>query len=397
MNETEDRLTDALHAAARTVTAPSLRPLEDHPAPRHVPAGPRRRGHRWLAATASAAAVALIAGLAVAVSGRGHTRPAAGPGGLPRYYADEGWEHQPLKIRATATGQVTAVLPPGPGGTYLAVATGDDRVFYADHVAPDGVNRIYRFRVTAAGQVAGLAPVPGGDLGRIYVPAMAASPSGSQLAVVVQRFSRTTKPDQIIVLGTRTGARTTWVAGQAPPGQNPRSLRILQLSWTGDGRELAYLATWFCQPVSTHSDCSNAGPINAYEEVRTLNPAGPGGSLSSARLLLQDPGGDISAAAISPDGSVLTAVRVRGPHKRIVPRLLIVTEFDARTGRRLGILYRMTTTVLNLVSAFVPGPSGQYLILVRSGRGIPGVNGWIAGGRLHPLAPAAAGVLTETW
>ena len=38
MTTTEDRLTDALHAAARSVTAPSLRPLGETSAPRPAPA-----------------------------------------------------------------------------------------------------------------------------------------------------------------------------------------------------------------------------------------------------------------------------------------------------------------------------------------------------------------------
>jgi hypothetical protein len=241
--------------------------------------------------------------------------------------------------------------------------------------------------------------VPGGDLGHVYVTTMAASPDGSRLAIVVQAFSRTTESDQLVVLGPRTGARTTWVAGQAPRAQNPRSLRILQLSWTDTGRELAYLATWFCQPVSAHRNCGNAGPLNAYEEVRTVNPAGGGGRLSSGRLLLRAPAGDIGAAAISRDGSLLTAVRVLQLHGQHGPwhRWLIVTQFDARTGRQLRVLFRITTNPLDLMQSFVPGPSGQYLFLARAGAGVSGVNGWIARGHLHPLRPAGAGVSSETW
>src|SRR6202035_5543851 len=167
MTATEDRLTDALDAAARSVTAPGLRPLGDRLAVSHAPAGPRRP--RWLGAGASAAAVAMIATVVVVVSTRLGTTPPAGAGTPPRYYVGmEGVANPRLVVRATATGQVTAVVSkPGAGrGQFAIVADGSGGgTFFAEWV-PDGTIRtvsirIYRFRVTTTGRIIGMAPVPG--------------------------------------------------------------------------------------------------------------------------------------------------------------------------------------------------------------------------------------------
>jgi len=402
MTETEDRLTDALHAAARSVTAPALRPLDDALVPRHVSADPRQRRHRWLAAVASAAAVALIAGLAVAVSGHQHTGPAAGAGGLPRYYvaSDGTW----LTIRATATGRETAkVLYPAPPrpGWFEAAATADDRTFFALFEARGEGAIVYRFQVTSAGRISHLAPVPGGPLGHVLVDTMAVSPSGSQLAIAVRNslFPATVGPDKVIVLSTRTGARTTWAGDRAPRGQDQRTLWIQELSWTANGRELVYLGHWNQCPQTPGKPCLFSGPPGGYEQVRTLNPAGRGGSLTGGRLLINAPGGYLGAAAISPDGRTLTGVEVATVQPAVsgpLRRVFRVTQFDVRTGRPLRVLYQAQAGNRDLVRAFVPGPAGQDLILITNPVRAT-VNGWIARHRLHRLAPAGSDASFETW
>lgn len=50
------------------------------------------------------------------------------------------------------------------------------------------------------------------------------------------------------------------------------------------------------------------------------------------------------------------------------------------------------------VSSLAPGSPGQYLILISGSPHAVGViNGWIARGRLHRLAPSGADVSSETW
>jgi hypothetical protein len=400
MTTTEDRLSDALHAAARSVTVPGLRPLEDHATPGRLPADRRQPRRRWLAAVASAAAVALIASLAVAVSSHLHPAPAVPTGGLPRYYAEG--DLRPV-IRATATGRVTEVLPGDPGrrpGVFGTFTTADDRTFFVLFEAHGAGSRIYRFQVTPAGRVGRLVPVPGGDLGHEIATTMAISPDGSQLAMAVRPNGVTAAPtpDEVVVLSTRTGARTTWTGGPAPRGEDPRSLTVSQLSWTADGRELAYLAYWDCRSRNGEF-CPDAGPVGAYEEVRTLNPARRGGSLTSGRLLLLAPHGYVLAAAISPDGAALTMLSV--PRQAGLGRparglYIIRIAASGRKGRTSRVLYRLPTGQWHLAPAFVPGPSGRYLIVV-TGTPPGGINGWVAHGRLHRLAPAGRYVFFETW
>src|ERR1700677_2836579 len=89
MNDLEAGVTGALDAAAERVRADTLRPLTE----------PGYRGHRvkrsqpWLAPLAAAAAVALIVGLAVTVTGhlRTHQLTPTAPAAAatpPRYYAE---------------------------------------------------------------------------------------------------------------------------------------------------------------------------------------------------------------------------------------------------------------------------------------------------------------------
>jgi hypothetical protein len=258
--------------------------------------------------------------------------------------------------------------------------------------------RIYRFRVTAAGRAVGLAPLPGGTLPRgRFAQQMAASPDGSRLAVGLRPdgYRRSSPHAEIIVINTRTGARTAWAGAQAPPGESAPSLTFLQLSWTGNGRELAYLAAWVCKPGRPNVACLQPGRTD-YEEIRALDPARGGGSLDSGRLLLRRAGGGIEDAAITADGSALTTVVV---HDRAGgSRLITVAQVPAGTSGRARILYRLRATTHDQLWSFVPGKAGQFLILIGAAPRFSGgtVNGWIADGRLHRL-PFPDDVYAEVW
>lgn len=412
MTTTEDRLTDALNAAARSVTAPSLRPLDDHPAPAQDPANRQVNRRRWLAAVASAAAVALIAGLAVSISARLRTPPVGGDGTPPRYYVGLDPKDQ-LVVRATATGKVTSIVPPPRHGHlhfFSPLAAAGDRTFFVQVTTESYTARIYRFRVTAAGRVTGLAPLPGGALpSRRIAQQMAASPDGSRLAVSLHpgAYKRNAHHAEIMVINTRTGARTVWTDGQAPPGQSAPSLTLLQLSWTGDGRELAYLEVWMCKAGPLNTACVQP-MVNAYEEVRALDPARGGGSLDSGRLLLRRPRGGLEAAAITPDGSALTTVVVPRRHSAHPgatvtrpgpPEVMKVAQVPAGTSGRARILYRLITRTTDLVWSFEPGKAGQFLILIAGVTRFTGgtVNGWIADGRLHRLPFPYNSAYSEAW
>ena len=80
------------------------------------------------------------------------------------------------------------------------------------------------------------------------------------------------------------------------------------------------------------------------------------------------------------------------------PRGLYIIRIAAsgRKGRTGNVLYRLPTGQWHLAPSFVPGPSGRYLIVV-TGAPAEGINGWVAHGRLHRLAPAGRYVSSETW
>jgi hypothetical protein len=166
MNTVLDRLTDAMSAAASTVRDEELRPLTM----------PQRRWRQWpwVAPVAAAAAVVLVIGLAVSVSnGLFGTRRSGGPAFLPaaphRYYLATDIGTWKTVVRSTATGKIIAVVPvpslAAEGSVSPALASAGDGSFYIA-AFERGVRseQIYRFRLTAAGQVTGFARIPGGML-----------------------------------------------------------------------------------------------------------------------------------------------------------------------------------------------------------------------------------------
>jgi hypothetical protein len=250
MSRTEDRLTDALTAAARAVPDDTLRPLI---APR-----PRRRA-AWVSPLAAALGVVLVIGLAIALGTR-LTGSSSGPtGGLapvPGYYVVDGIQGGAPVVRSTATGKITGTVPVSKSanlGVYDLVASTRSGEYFIAAAAP-GIQgqRLYRFRLTSAGRVTGFAAVPGGAFGaRSWTAdAIAASPDGSRVAISLAfngslgcPVGRTCQvpvhPDYIDVIDVRTGARSAWRGGTGS------AFGVASLSWTAHGRRLVYLGqTW---------------------------------------------------------------------------------------------------------------------------------------------------------
>jgi hypothetical protein len=306
MSRTEDRLTDALAAVARGVQEESLPPL-----PAHSPGSGLHRWGRWLAPAAAAASVALIVVLVSAIHlFAGPPGGAARSGGLPRYYATE--ESFQILIHSTATGAVVARVPsprdaPAAnfhGHVYMAavsvVAVAGDREFIAAYTGTPPHSRalqtrLYEFHLTSAGHVAGLSLVEGGALvGMEASAAIAASPDGSQVALVIYHPTRETpqsQPAAVVVINTRTGARSVWAGGLHRRGL---TFSIPSLSWGPGSRSLVFLAQW-CKVPLGGGFCA-PGPHAA--QVRTLrltgaaSPGAPGGGpsglLSDGRVLLSE-------------------------------------------------------------------------------------------------------------
>ena len=104
-------------------------------------------------------------------------------------------------------------------------------------------------RRAAPGTVTGLAEINGGLItGQnilFNLGGFAVSPDGSQLALAVAATSADDSASavagEILVINPQTGAHTIWRGGMDRAGQ---ILDIVNVSWTGNGQFLAYLAQW---------------------------------------------------------------------------------------------------------------------------------------------------------
>ncbi|HEX4656370.1 MAG TPA: hypothetical protein VH307_03210 [Streptosporangiaceae bacterium] len=420
MTRTEERLADALGAAARALHEDTLRPLL-------VPDRPRRHA-AWAAPAAAAAGLLLVVGLAVALAGHlPGSGSINGAGSLPRFYVEAGFSGARPEVRSTATGAVTDRVPvPNAGGAlvpYLLTAAGNGDFFVAVNGPP--VTRLYRFRLNAAGQVRGLRQVPGGTLGNAQwaADAMAASPDGSQVAVSLgpraAPGSTICSPsgrecigppsdhsDHIYVVNTATGARSFWHGGI---GQSS-AVSVLSLSWTRNGTELAYFAQWCPQGrANTFMSCARGTRTGgATAEVRAINPASGGGALTSGRRLFQLSATfpNVPQAVISPDGSTITAAVLTGSGGRWhTPTALAVEQISIATGKPLRVLYRQHLSgaaSINSTPDYVtlsPDTTGKHWLLSTMNGSVPcgsNLNGWIDGGQLVPL-PAGCTVVAEAW
>jgi hypothetical protein len=383
---------------------------------RHV--GSRRRHQpAWAAPVAAAAAMVLVIGLAVAVSHRLFgTRQPGGPVSLPAaplpFYVTTDVAITKVVVRSTATGKVVAVVPVTPVETTgvlvaPALATGGNRTFYlAAFQRGVAEEQIYRFRLTAAGHVTGFARVPGGALRPGWAAdALAASANGSRIAVGAFYYPSHVNPgpeqsDQVVVINTRTGAQRTRRGGSLARGYN--FFRVASLSWAGD-RKLAVLGQW-CRAVDPNPGGEGCSRWQRQAQLRAINPTGPGGTVLDGRLLLrQAPRTFLAQALVSPDGSTITAMALRGkilgnPQvSGIFPANLSVEQISAATGHRLGVIYRRYLGDTSIISGTESNPlmliadaTGSHLILYG---GICGLhcnnefNGWLHGARLVPLLP----------
>jgi hypothetical protein len=425
MTRTEERLAEALNAAARALYADAMRPLQ-------VPERKARR--RTWAPVAAAASLLLVVGLATAVAvhprGPGSRGGSLAAGSAPdRYYVVADLDGDRPVVRSTATGRVTATVPvpPSPKAPeYGLVAPASDGVFFVASWTPRATGeRLYRFQMTPAGRVSGFSAVPGGVLGSSEwsADAMAVSPDGSQVALSFSFIGppdcgsagqpacpRKTRPDYIVVVNTTTGASSRWQGGLSGLG---KSFGIGDLSWTANGRELVYLGQWCRGSTGPGSESCPAGD-GRVAEVRTLDPAAKGGLLSSGRVLLRESARYpfIAQAVISPDGSVITAAILTGAtvgNANIsggVPRNLSVDQISVASGRMLHVLYQKDmgdTSELNGVPDFLtlmPDGTGQHWMLnggICAGSCETGFNGWILDGGLVPLQPTDGRLADEAW
>jgi hypothetical protein len=366
MNTVEDRLRTALRETAGEVTPQSVPPLRLHGGRRRGMAGPaaRRRWVAWLAPLAAAASVTAVvaASLALSTAFHGGHRAVSGPAGpfagVPPYYivlagknpSPVVMQRQFAEVRATATGATLArVTPPRPYRTFIAAAgAGDGRTFvlvagpwavtYQDggKIIREAPTKFFLLHIGAGGHTTRLTalPIPRQPGGSFDI---ALSPDGSKLAVALRDSSVGGPAIQVFDVATGSEREWTWPGG-GPVTNNAGGEGEL-LSWTADGRTLAF-QQWVTGEII---------------HLRLLDTTTPGGSLQAAsRLVLRWPGdgatwhyvhGKISnvlfgfSAIITPDGSKIVAA-TEDLTKHPLSSALAFTEFSAATGKVVKVLGR---------------------------------------------------------
>jgi hypothetical protein len=376
----------------------------------------RRRIGRGAAAASAACAVAALGVVVSTLAAGPPTGSSPGPGrlppatGVPRYYVQQ--QYGPATgvpdavVRDTATGAVTATVHCPWAGALISgriAPTGDEAFFVAClRTRESGVHtlvvgsRIYRFQVTSTGAIAGYSLVPGGMLPGLSVTGLTAAADGSQIAMSAFPGGRGLLLGQIgtgdiVVINTRTGAHAVWHGTLRPQSTAPSLLTL-----SPDGRDLA---------VVVQNSTFGAG-IPQDIEVAQVSPAGRGGLLSSARVLVHVPAPTVptlvSYAQLGADGSVLTVGELLVPDpvppSRVPRPELVVEQISVATGKVIHVLF---TGLMRTTSGFggkaSSDPSGRYII-VSYGSGQHHSNGWLDHGHLVPLTPAtAANPGYETW
>ena len=391
MTTIEDRLRAATRAAADTVapgSAPPLRlPGARRGAGRAGPAG--RRWGGWLVPLAAAASVVAVvaASLAIPAVLAGRHRAASGPSGpfagVPPYYVALAVKNPNLKpsvaqpqfaeVRATATGAVLSVVnPPKPYGTFSAAAAGNGRTFVlaankwkVQHAnggtfALATATKFFLLRLGAGGRVRQLTPlsVPPWPA-QAQISGFALTRDGGKLAVALRGGVNGGPGPEIEVFSLATGAKRVWTWPGGGPITNNAGGNGQVLSWTADGRRLAF-QQWVGNSI----------------DVRVLDATTPGGSLRShSRLAVQWKDDaesfhfvhgkasnviDGFSAVITGDGTKIVAATV-SETKHPLNSELAFTEFSASTGKVVTVLGRWP------IPGLYPGQSQDVLWASSSG------------------------------
>ena len=355
---TDHDLTKELAAAFHDRADPVTRTTVD---PAGIfPRGVQARRRRTAVRAAPVAAVAALASTILAVNltagpGPGVAEPPPGRllaaaviipppantavAGMPRFYVTVDHFRPVAKVRASATGKVltTVSLPSRIDPKMSLVAAAGDGRGFALALAQGPRTRFYWLRVSADGSSARLtalaaAALPPGE----SADGIAVSPSGSRLAVAIQR-SGVVEHGAVEVVSLATGTARTWTTG--------RRGFPADVSWA-DGRRLGFF--W----VGTGAAQSSSG-------LWELDTAAPGHDLLSGRRVLPEvTGGDtVQDAQFTTAGTVIASVTYTGTAH--VSRGTVVggiVELSAGTGRPLR-----TLLAEHAAYSADPGNAGWYI------------------------------------
>jgi hypothetical protein len=416
MNVIEERIRAAAWAAGSTVSPQSVPPLE-------LPAEhPRADGwrRRWLVPAAAAAAVVVLAVTTVTVSQVTRTRPpgiaaaASAPGPMlpgpslasyvsadviPPYFVSVAFTGKAAQspavavVHDTVSGHALATIRPSiRGGTIVGVsAAGNDRTFVLDEqtwvkypypavaAGYPGSHSLYLLRLSSAGRVSSLSQL------RVTVPAtqvlnaFALSPDGQRLALAVAPKKGPARTD-LEVVTLSTGSTRVWAANGIFRSGAADSRG---LSWTADGRELAF--EW---------QANNVGEYPGVE-ARLLNLTSAGGDLlaASRRVITTTrqftPSGSTFQVAdaenepvVTPDGSAIVTntvyfqVKTKESGQATNGRYGFA-EYSTRTGKLIRILgyWKIKPAGYFFTQVLWSSPSGRVLIGTIPGGRIGIING----------------------
>jgi len=256
-------------------------------------------------------------------------------------------------------------------------------------------SRIFEFHVTRSGLVTSELPVRGGALGSVLVDSIAATPDGSEIAVIAYPGSHPPDlhrtPPEVIVIDTRTGEHAIWHG--APPISGTTVYWPQDISLTADGQRMVFLTA----PQCFQPPCTTGGG----QQMRVvIHPGSGGGQLNSAGLLVpldsvvRASSAAVVAAVISPDGATLTLAVTGTLSGKPSPYSVSVVQIPATGQGRLRFIYSLPQG--DSYSFFAADPSGSHFVL---GTGTPNgpLDGWIDNGRLIPLGPDPVSVQSIAW
>ena len=337
MSRLEDRLRDAYQAAAQTVSEESFRGLGERIAQRDhnrqaQPVTRRGRVIIPLTAAAAVAAIAVAASLAVPQSQAGRGRPAGNPrptssasgptpiapdtaGPPPPFFIGINWGKSDIDLGVfnSSTGRLVSRLAPRDGQQFTATAaTGDSRAFIVATAARTGPcqTRLYQLRLTAQGQVAGLAPLAVPQVrGDIQAPSeLAASANGQVIAYAARDCGG--EHGWAGVIDLATGRVRTWPAS---------SWGLFSMSLSPAGTLAGFVDTTAFGGNGTAQVLSTGAPPGPLEQrARTVLPA----SVVTAE----------GTAVLSASGKAMLACAESG-------RNATLSAYSVATGRLLRILH----------------------------------------------------------
>ena len=231
-----------------------------------------------------------------------------------------------VRASATSAALATVRVPAGYSSFTRVSAAADDRTFVVSaqrQAAGKPEVAFFRLRFSPATHSAGLTRLPvtlvqGTDAGtpKPGLGGIALSPDGTKLAMVIVRATPLTP--EIRVADVATGSQRTW-QWQGPGWLNDYGETISPLSWTADGRTLAF----------------QQGQGFTTTGARLLDTQAPGSNLRTASKLAaqwqfsQDRAMNVT---ITGDGSKIVA-SVTQATKHPSRSHLRITEFSARTGQ----------------------------------------------------------------